>query len=965
MRKVVLAVAIAAVWAFTGAGSASAQALMGDQNMGNYADSNSAGVAQAFYYTASAAGNASDIDLYVNSGSTATAVLAGLYSDASGKPGTLLASGSLASPKAQTWNDIKFSRTAAVTQGTKYWIAILGTGGTLTYLDTTGSGTPSYVNSTKHLTSLPQTYSSGAQYDVSPASAYVNGSTATQAVLLGDQSSAPSADSNSAGVAQAFAYQATASGTTSDIELYVNSGTTASKLLLGIYADANGKPGSLLTSGSVASPKPQAWNEVGVGSVTVTAGHKYWIALLGTGGQIDYQDTWGGSGSSYVEATTGLTTLPATYSSGNEYNASPASAYILGLASSPPPPPPPPPSNTTAPAITGQTIQGQTLSTTNGSWTGSPSSYAYQWEDCNSSGGSCSGISGATSGSYTLGSSDVGHTIVAVVTATNAGGSSSAASGATGVVTSSGGGGGGGGGGGAQLFLSQSGGGSGSGGDCADAKAVSFFDSASDWGSGAGKIGPGVTVDLCGTISSPLTVQGSGSSSSPITVFWEPGATMSAPDWTGGGAVNTNGNSYITLNGGDNGTSIQATADGSGMADQGVASKGISASRCTGCTFENLTIANLYVHTSTSDSSVDQTSDNAIKWSGSNVTVADNTVHDVGWALWFSGSTGDTNEEIYGNDVYNIDHGIIIAPPATSIGNVFIFGNHIHDLANWDCGGACHHDPIHCFGSENGVLYSGFYIYDNLFDGSWGSATSSATFIEGNFGSSGDTPCAASGSSVWIFNNVSKPSDQMGCCGQIGNAAGGTGGMFNNMARGPSNTQNVGECMGYSASSNGSTAFFENNIMDNCDFLINGAASSSGGTTGTYASGTPDYDAYVNGGANAFSTHGPNGANCTFMPFSAFSSWKSCMGGVESHGNAFATETAAGINTDGSLNSGSPLIGTANNLTSTCNTFPTTPANVRAACETTYTGPPTGGGSGSTTAPTPRPTSGAWNIGPY
>ena len=516
----------------------------------------------------------------------------------------------------------------------------------------------------------------------------------------------------------------------------------------------------------------------------------------------------------------------------------------------------------------------------------------------------------------------------------------------------------------ANVYVSENASGTGNGSSCANAQPYTWFNNPANWGSGTGQLGPGKIVGFCGTISSPLTVQGSGSSSSPITVFWEPGATMSAPDWTGGGAVNTNGNSYITLNGGDNGTSIQATADGSGMADQGVASKGISASRCTGCTFENLTIANLYVHTSTSDSSVDQTSDNAIKWSGSNVTVADNTVHDVGWALWFSGSTGDTNEEIYGNDVYNIDHGIIIAPPATSIGNVFIFGNHIHDLANWDCGGACHHDPIHCFGSENGVLYSGFYIYDNLFDGSWGSATSSATFIEGNFGSSGDTPCAASGSSVWIFNNVSKPSDQMGCCGQIGNAAGGTGGMFNNMARGPSNTQNVGECMGYSASSNGSTAFFENNIMDNCDVLINGNGSGSGSTTGTYASGTPDYDAYVNGGANAFSTRGPSG-NCTSMSFSKFTLWKSCMGGVESHGNAFATETAAGINTDGSLNSGSPLIGTANNLTSTCNTFPTTPANVRAACETTYTGPPTGGGSGSTTAPTPRPTSGAWNIGPY
>ena len=47
---------------------------MGDQSLGNYADSNSAGVAQAFQYTAATSGNASDIELYVNSGSTATAV---------------------------------------------------------------------------------------------------------------------------------------------------------------------------------------------------------------------------------------------------------------------------------------------------------------------------------------------------------------------------------------------------------------------------------------------------------------------------------------------------------------------------------------------------------------------------------------------------------------------------------------------------------------------------------------------------------------------------------------------------------------------------------------------------------------------------------------------------------------------------------------------------------------------------
>ena len=85
--------------------------------------------------------------------------------------------------------------------------------------------------------------------------------------------------------------------------------------------------------------------------------------------------------------------------------------------------------------LAGRRSRGQTLTTSNGSWSNSPTSYGYQWQDCDSSGASCSNISGATSGAYTLASSDVGHTIESVVTATNAGGCGSATSAATAVVT--------------------------------------------------------------------------------------------------------------------------------------------------------------------------------------------------------------------------------------------------------------------------------------------------------------------------------------------------------------------------------------------------------------------------------------------------------------------------------------------------------------------------------------------------
>ena len=60
------------------------------------------------------------------------------------------------------------------------------------------------------------------------------------------------------------------------------------------------------------------------------------------------------------------------------------------------------PANTAVPAVSGTAQQGDTLTTSNGSWSGSPTSYAYVWEDCNSSGGGCVSISGATSSSYTL-----------------------------------------------------------------------------------------------------------------------------------------------------------------------------------------------------------------------------------------------------------------------------------------------------------------------------------------------------------------------------------------------------------------------------------------------------------------------------------------------------------------------------------------------------------------------------------
>ena len=80
------------------------------------------------------------------------------------------------------------------------------------------------------------------------------------------------------------------------------------------------------------------------------------------------------------------------------------------------------PSNLSPPTISGSAVQGHTLTETHGLWSNEPTSYTYQWEDCDSAGNNCSNIVGATGQTYTLTATDVGHTTRVQETASNAGG---------------------------------------------------------------------------------------------------------------------------------------------------------------------------------------------------------------------------------------------------------------------------------------------------------------------------------------------------------------------------------------------------------------------------------------------------------------------------------------------------------------------------------------------------------------
>ena len=91
------------------------------------------------------------------------------------------------------------------------------------------------------------------------------------------------------------------------------------------------------------------------------------------------------------------------------------------------------PVDSAVPVITGTAAVGDTLSSSTGTWSNSPTSFGYQWQRCTSS-SSCANISGATGATYVLQSADAGDTVDVVVTATNAAGHAAATSAQTGAV---------------------------------------------------------------------------------------------------------------------------------------------------------------------------------------------------------------------------------------------------------------------------------------------------------------------------------------------------------------------------------------------------------------------------------------------------------------------------------------------------------------------------------------------------
>lgn len=158
--------------------------------------------------------------------------------------------------------------------------------------------------------------------------------------ILGNATIAPSGDADGIGLAEAFKATASGTGTVNALFVYVDTGSTATTLVAGLYTDNGGHPGTLLAQGSLNGPAAGNWNAVSIPSTSLTSGSIYWLALLGASGsgQLAFRDSCCGSGTaSETSSQSNLSALPGAWSTGTRYADGPVSFYA-GTVTPPPPP---------------------------------------------------------------------------------------------------------------------------------------------------------------------------------------------------------------------------------------------------------------------------------------------------------------------------------------------------------------------------------------------------------------------------------------------------------------------------------------------------------------------------------------------------------------------------------------------------------------------------------------------------
>jgi hypothetical protein len=407
--------------------------LLGDTAIESQHGKLVAGRSEAFRLRAHASGLAVKLRLYIDMRSTAATVVVGLYRDLRGRPGALLATGSIAAPRKGAWNAVTLARGSRLVAGRPYWLTVLGEGGTLRYRARPHGRCRSAASIRANLSTLPSAWSAGRmlRHAHCPISAYATAAS----------SGSPRGSSAPVSLIPPVISALAPGAQPSPGDPFGGGSPLISPPVEQAHPPAAPVNGSLPTIGGTLTVGDVLSSTKGTWSGTPSSYAYRWQDCDATGkgcGAIS-----GATVGTYTLKSSDIghtlrVTVTAANTGGSTAATSLATTTVTTTESPPPPPPPPPPpgapTNTKLPTISGATMQGQALAVATGTWSGSPTSYAYQWQDCNAAGEGCANIGGATATGYTLTADDVGHTLRAVVTATNGGGSTAAGSQASGLV---------------------------------------------------------------------------------------------------------------------------------------------------------------------------------------------------------------------------------------------------------------------------------------------------------------------------------------------------------------------------------------------------------------------------------------------------------------------------------------------------------------------------------------------------
>ena len=273
----------------------SAVPLLGDNSIEWQSDSNPSGQAEAFPVRAISSGSVASMAVFLDRVSTSQQLVVGLYADNNGHPGALLAQASTAQPNAGAWNTLPVTPTNVV-QGTRYWIAVMGSGsGAIRFRDSNRGFCNSETSAQSGLTSLPPSWTTGGRWSTCRVSAFGSGASAPVTVSV---AVLPSAASLKGGKSQQF--NANVSGTSNtSVAWKASGGAVASN---GMFT-APMSPGSyVVTATSMADSTKSASAAVTVTAtttvgVTISPGS----ASLTTGGTQQFTASVSGS------STTGVT----------------------------------------------------------------------------------------------------------------------------------------------------------------------------------------------------------------------------------------------------------------------------------------------------------------------------------------------------------------------------------------------------------------------------------------------------------------------------------------------------------------------------------------------------------------------------------------------------------------------------------------------------------------------------------